>query len=122
MIAADESALICDMAETYGILDYRRLPARTAAALASGLQEDARVKRKISGSKVPMEILLLAAIKDELSTLVWMQTKDGAAGRNRPKSLVKLLAGEEKTDDVQAFSSGQEFERKRRQLLGEEVE
>lgn len=122
MIATDESALICDMAETYGILDFRRLPAKTAAALASGLQEDARVKRKASGSKVPMEIMLLAAIKDEISTLVWMQTKDGAAGRNRPQSLVKLLVGEEKKEDVQTFSSGQEFERKRRQLLGEEVE
>lgn len=38
MVAVDEEALICDFAETYNILDWRELPCRTAAILASGLR------------------------------------------------------------------------------------
>lgn len=43
MILTDEDALICDLAETYNVLDYRALPVRTTAALASGLRADARI-------------------------------------------------------------------------------
>lgn len=43
MILTDEDALICDFAETYNVLDYRALPLRTAATLASGLRADARI-------------------------------------------------------------------------------
>lgn len=43
MIATDEDALICDLAETYHVFDYRGLPLKTAAALASGLRNDARI-------------------------------------------------------------------------------
>jgi len=43
MIATDEDALVCDLAETYHVLDYRMLPLKTAAALASGLRSDARI-------------------------------------------------------------------------------
>lgn len=43
MILTDEDALICDLAETYHVLDYRALPLKTAAALASGLRADARI-------------------------------------------------------------------------------
>ncbi|MBO7722484.1 MAG: hypothetical protein J6S27_01735 [Thermoguttaceae bacterium] len=32
MVREDETALICDLAETYHILDWRALPLRTAAA------------------------------------------------------------------------------------------
>ena len=47
MVAADEDALRCDFAQTYHILDYRRLPLRTAAVFAWGLGEDSRVKRAL---------------------------------------------------------------------------
>lgn len=43
MIHADEDALICDLAETYHVLEYRRLPLMTVAALASGLRAGARI-------------------------------------------------------------------------------
>lgn len=43
MILTDEDALICDLAETYHVLDYRSLPLLTAATLASGLRSDARI-------------------------------------------------------------------------------
>ena len=36
MIFTDEEALICDLAETYQIFDYRSLPVRTVATLSAG--------------------------------------------------------------------------------------
>ncbi len=35
MIAVDEDALVCDLAETYGIYDYRQLPITRVAVFAS---------------------------------------------------------------------------------------
>ena len=40
MMALDREALLCDLAETYGIYDVRALPVSTLAVLASGLREN----------------------------------------------------------------------------------
>ena len=59
MISLDESALICDFAETYHILDYRALPLKLAAVLACGLRDDSRIKMKLAGMKLNPETMLL---------------------------------------------------------------
>ena len=112
MIRADETALICDLAETYGILDWRALPLKTAAALSSGLRESSRIKMKIAGVQADQETLLLAAAVDRLSLLVWAKTKDGINGRNRPDSIFEKLTGrpeEDKKDETIAFDNGEAF-------------
>lgn len=112
MIRADETALICDLAETYGILDWRALPLKTAAALSSGLRESSRIKMKIAGVQADQETLLLAAAVDRLSLLVWAKTKDGINGRNRPDSIFDKLTSrpeEEKKDKTIAFDNGEAF-------------
>ena len=115
MIRTDETALICDLAETYHIYDYKRLPALLVAAFSVGLRDDSRIKMKLSGAKAPVDIMLLAAAVDRLSLLVWMQTKDGQKDRNRPKSILEGLTGEAKT--ISAFMSGEEYEMERARLL-----
>lgn len=120
MIAIDEDALICDLAETYHIYDYRRLPPLTVAVFSLGLRENSRIKMKLSGQTVPLETMLLAGIYDRLSMLVWFQTKDGQKGLNRPTSLISLLLKKEQENDIVAFSSGEEFEKERRRLIGGE--
>lgn len=68
MINLDESALICDLAETYGVYDYRQLPLHTAAVLAAGLRENARIIRKkeqVEGQP-DLNTQLLAIIADRL--------------------------------------------------------
>ena len=113
MIAADRDALVCDLAETYGIYDFRALPVTVLATLAVGLRDDSRIKMHLSGQKVRRSELLLAGALDRLSTLVWMQSEDGRKGVNRPASLVKELTGgkQEKTgNDVRAFASPVDFE------------
>lgn len=119
MIIADEDALICDFAETYGIYDYKRLPLRTAAVLASGLREDSRIMMKLSGMNVTSNTLLNAVIADRVGLLAWMQTKDGAKGRNRPESIVvKLLNPEKNREKAVAFQSGREFDEEWKRLTG----
>src|SRR5690625_6979619 len=110
MINLDEDALICDLAETYQIYDYRQLPATRVAVFAYGLRNDSRIKMKLGGQSVPIDTLLLAGISDRLSTLIWFQTKDGQKGKNRPKSLIDLLNNKEETEkDTVIFDSGEDF-------------
>lgn len=118
MVAADEDALICDFAETYHIYDYRKLPLRYAAILACGLRDDSRIKMTISGSLVPADTLLQAIAADALNILVWMQTKDGRRGRNRPKSIVDLIT-KKRTSNLEVFDSVEEFEKRRKELINE---
>lgn len=121
MITADEEALICDFAETYGIYDYRKLPLKTAAILASGLRDNSRIKIKLSGLNAAPEMILNAAIADRAGMLVWMQSKDGAKNRNRPASILdKILNPEKEKEDVTTFATGQDFEDEWNRLSGRE--
>lgn len=118
MIKKHEDALICDLAETYHIYDYKQLPPSRVAVFALGLRDDSRIKMKISGQEVPIERLLLAGIADRLSTLVWFQTEDGQKGKNRPVMFVDLLTNKAESEkDVITFSSGEEFTEARSRLL-----
>lgn len=91
MIAQYEPELICDFAETYHILDYTALPVPLLVTLFSGLGEGSRVQQRLNGERVPLHTLLLAAMVDRLSVLVYANTKDAKSGTNRPRSLVAIL-------------------------------
>lgn len=118
MIKIDEDALICDLAETYQIYDYRQLPPTQVAVFALGLRDDSRIKMKFSGVEVPFETFLLARVLDEVSTLVWFNSEDGANNVNRPQSVVNLLLGKEtENEDVVTFSSGEDYEEYRKNLM-----
>lgn len=109
MIATDKEALICDLAETYGIFDYKSIPCKTVAILASGLRENSRIRMRLEDSKVTTEELLLSSISDNLSMLVWMNSKDGAKGRDRPKMILQNIYNDKKEDEVISFSTAEEF-------------
>ena len=115
MIKIDENALICDLAETYHIYNYRQLPPSMVAIFAIGLRDDSRIKMKLSGAKVPPDILLLAGIIDRLNLLLWTKTKDAEKGLNKPKPILNDLY--EKESDISAFASGKEFEAERQRLI-----
>lgn len=118
MIQTDEDALICDLAETYHIYDHKQLPLTRVAVFAIGLKDDSRIKMKMSGRLVPMDTLLLAGISDKLSVLLWRQTKDGQKGRNVPTMILDtLMIGKSKESDVIVFSSGEDYESKRNEIL-----
>lgn len=117
MIATDETALICDLAETYGIFDYEQLPANTVAAFSVGLRQDSRIKMSMSGQKLPFDTILLAGLVDRLSILIWQNTKDGQKGSNKPTSLVETLTTEPKEREEVAFETGEDFEKTWNELL-----
>lgn len=119
MIVTDESALICDLAETYHILDYRALPVKLLATLCVGLRDNSRIKMKMSGAKITSEIALLAGAVDRLSMLVWAKTKDGQRGRNMPASIMSALLADKtpKDTDIKPMNSAEEFEAERRRIL-----
>lgn len=119
MISLDEDSLICDLAETYHILDYRALPPRLVGVLCCGLREDSRIKMKISNMNANVDTLLHALIADKLQILIWQRTEDGAKGRNFPKSIYeKLINPQKEESNVVAFSSGAEFDEFRKALMG----
>ena len=117
MLKLDKDAFICDLAETYGVYDWRSLPLHTVATLAAGLREGSRILMTLNDQKVTNNDLMLASIADYTALLVWQNSKDGAKGRNRPQSMVSILLEEEKQSDIVGYSSGEEFERARRVRL-----
>ena len=118
MMAEDKTALICDLAETYGVLNYRELPVETLAALSVGLRENSRIKMKMSGTKVQNYILLLAAAVDRLTYIAWSKTKDAEKGLNRPKSIVDIITGSREESNVMAFETAEEFEAEKARIIG----
>ncbi|HBC90251.1 MAG TPA: hypothetical protein DCZ00_02265 [Lactococcus sp.] len=118
MIELDEEALMCDLAETYHIHDYRQLPARRIAVFSLGLRDDSRIKMRLSGQAVSLDSMLQAAVHDKLSLLVWMKTKDGAKNVNRPKMVTESLMPQSKKENKNvSFNSGEDFEKTRQRLL-----
>lgn len=111
--------MICDLAETYGVLDYRALPVPLLATLSVGLRENSRCRMALSKTRVTTDTFLLAAVVDKLSLLVWSKSEDARHGRNRPQSIVRAIAGENPQEhgDILSFDSGEDFEAARARLL-----
>jgi len=118
MARCDEGALICDMAETYHIFNWRALPGRLAATLAAGLRDNSRIKTIMSGSKIPLETVLQANIADCLRILVWRQTEDGIKGRNAPALFTETLSGDSVATQNEGFSSSEGFMAWRKTMIG----
>ena len=121
MISLDEDALICDLAETYHIYDYRSLPLRTVATLAAGLRDDSRIKLRASEYPVALETMILASISDRIGSIIYGLSKDAEKGKEMP-SIVKQLMGEAKEKDnngAMSFGSVDEFKRAYAKAIGE---
>lgn len=119
MIAADEQALICDLAETYQIYDYKSLPPSKVATFSVGLRENSRIKMKLSGAKASQDILIGSIIADRLGLMLWAMTEDGKNGTNRPPQLLEIILGIQsgKNSDNLIFDTPEAFENARKELL-----
>lgn len=112
MIAANRDALLCDLAETYHIYDFKALPATTLATLSVGLREESRIKMLMRGESITKTEMMLAAIVDRLSFLVWLQTEDAISGINRPVSILDQLLGmTEEQGEIESFDTPEAFEK-----------
>ena len=115
MIEFDEDALICDLAETYQIYDYRSLPVKLVATLSAGLRDNSRIKLKAVGSPVDLETIMLAAVADNLSMIRAGFSKDGRA---KPYLFTEAIQGEKKPK-VRGFRTAEEFEAALKRIRGE---
>ena len=120
MLKTDQDALVCDLAETYHIYDYRSLPCKTVATFSCGLRNDSRIKMLVSGTEITTEEMLLSALVDNTKLLAWLQSTDGVKGINRPNSLLEQLMRKENEKDIVTFSSGKEFNEEWKRLTGGE--
>lgn len=116
MLNLDEDAVICDLAETYQVYDWRSLPVSLVATFVCGLGQNSRIKRKLSNEEYTTEEILLMNIADSLSVLVWQNTKDGQKGTNKPKLFTEMLNSGKK-DDALTFATPEDFELARAALL-----
>ena len=101
--------MICDLAETYHIYDYRRVPGRLLGTLTAGLRDNSRVMQEIGEQKADNMIMMLARISDQLTMLGW----DGKG--KKPKMLTDTLIV--KAEDPLVFNSGADFDEYRKKLL-----
>ena len=115
MISLDEDALICDLAETYHIFDYRSLPAKLVATLSAGLRDDSRIKLKAAGSPVGLETVILATIADNLTML---RAGFDKSNRSKPYLFTEAISGEKK-QKVKGFRSAKDFEAALQRIRGE---
>ena len=116
MVKLDEDALICDLAETYHIYDYRSLPLKLVATLSAGLRDDSRIKLKASESPVSLDTMILAVIADNLTMLrAGMDKKH----RNKLFLFTEALRGENKKQKVKGFRTIEEFEATLKHIRGE---
>ena len=107
-MAVCEDELICDLAETYHVFDYKELSPKMAATLCFGLRDESRVKMKLARAKITLTQTLIARMVDELSFQSWAKTKDGQKGRNRPQSVLKALTSED-DDKAEVFTTADDF-------------
>lgn len=115
MIAIDEDALICDLAEVYHIYDYRSLPVHLVATFSAGLRENSRIQRKMRGDKLTYTDAILAQIYDRIGTLFWMLYSDGDY---TPPSLFDMLNGDVRPEkEAFGFDTPEEFEEARMRII-----
>ena len=117
MIASDEDALVCDLAETYGVFNYRALPLRTVETLCFGLSVNSRVRSRQMGLSVPLNTFLAAQTVDAIRMLCWLNSMDGEKNQNRPDTISDKLILKEPVSDNGRFADPDEFERYREQLF-----
>ena len=110
MINECEDLLICDLAETYGIYDYKAMKPSLIATLTVGLPESSRVMRKYSGVSLTMDQMLLALIVDSVSNLMYgLSRKKG----KKPPSITEQLLNRDKKqkDELMSFRTPEDYER-----------
>ena len=106
MLALDKDAVLCDLAETYHLYNYKGLPGRYLAALCVGLRDNSRIKMKMSGSKIPLDITLQILTLDSLNMLRWQLA--GGKGK-KPISIYNQVTAEY-NKQLKGFTSGKDFE------------
>lgn len=119
MIALDRNALICDLAETYQVYDYRSLPVQLVATLCSGLREDSRIRMKQRGEKIRLTDRLLVCLYDAYQNFLWARYGEGEPPESIYDCLVERTQKKENPSGVRSFDSPEAYEEVRKRIIGD---
>lgn len=108
--------LECDMAQFYGIHDYRDFKLGHISVLACGLPEESRVIRKMTNHPYSVNTYLLAHMVDRLSLIWWSKTVDAENNINRPRMMIDLLNGVEEVREFESMTI-EEYEQTRAEIM-----
>lgn len=122
MIVVDEESLICDLAETYRILNYRELPVQLLATLSVGLGPNSRIKMKLNKINQTTETILLSMIADYLRVALWQNSVDGSKNINFPSLICDSIFEKNKLKNISVFESAEDFEKAKNMILKGEVD
>lgn len=122
-MAIDQNSLVCDLAEVYGIFDYKRVPPRLLATLAAGLGENSRIGQKVYGVYGTTTEILLAELIDSVNALAFALC--GEEGVKPPESRRDLFFAvkperkkAEPEKEIETFESGEKFKERWNELIG----
>lgn len=118
MLCVDRDAVICDLAETYHILDYRALPVRLLATLCCGLRDDSRIKLKMHGLVHVPEAFTAVSMADNLTLIRHFLTNDKKIDK---KSLFSEIIQIKEKHPENNFATSEEFLKWREAFVGGEV-
>ncbi len=113
MLSTDKDALLCDLAETYGIYDIKELPLSKVALFSVGLRINSRIKMIINGNSFDSKEILLASITDRLGIILSF-----LRGSDVPESILDKMIGNIPEKEYMVFNSIDEFEKERKRILG----
>lgn len=122
MISESEEDLICDLAETYHIFDYRSVPVKLLATLSAGLRDDSRIKLRLKGEKYATNLVIEAMIADRLAML-----QHGLFHiKEEPKLILEAMFGaveDDKSGKIkpEVFNSPEEFYARYSELINKET-
>ena len=92
------------------------MPVFLLASLAAGLGADSRTGMKMCGTLAKPEVIMLANIFDAVNMLTY--SLSGAEGEPPESAAEKYFENyEQKEQKVETFATGEDFERRRKELL-----
>lgn len=104
-----EDLLVCDLAQYYGIHDYRSYEVKHIATLTSGLPDESRVMKQLTGNQYGIDTRLTALLVDLLQNYTWVRF--GKKG-SPPTSLYKIMSNTWKEEagfeTVEAFETAKQ--------------
>lgn len=113
MWGVDRDALICDLAETYHLLDYRSVPIMTLATLSAGLHDDSRIKMKLMDLREIAPAFVNVRTADTLTMILCALIGE----KKKPKLYQDIMTVKQTEKKTTGFSSIEEFEEARKRFL-----
>lgn len=115
MFCIDRDALICDLAETYHVLDYKAVPIMTLATLCAGLHDDSRIKTRMMGITRIAPSFALVRAADLLAIINYSLAAE--KGAEKPTLYQDIMMGKQQKKTTSGFASIEEFEEARKRIL-----